>query len=278
MISSLSKWLGAVSRDRSKLQMDSQRLRLVFIHIPKTGGSTVSFHVSECGPGVWLRWDELERQSPRALLLENSWLAGHFDLNRATKLLSGADHRPHFVSVVRHPMDQLLSNLNYPYTLRGKGKKITEDWMHDLLSIDPESPNELVALFGKYEWLLSQQYLFLTGGAMSLEETFHECAVFVYPDLYGAVQACLAVICDTLPKHLVLERKNPSLKRERQIDLRHLNRKNLRELLWTQHRNDALLFSIATKIRAGKNFDEAVSETKEDDLRMLLNIMAASSD
>jgi hypothetical protein len=48
-------------------------------------------------------------------------------------------------------MDQLLSNLNYPYTLRGKGKKITEDWMHDLLSIDPESPNELVALFGKYE-------------------------------------------------------------------------------------------------------------------------------
>jgi hypothetical protein len=111
---------------------------------------------------------------------------------------------------------------------------------------------------------------------MSLEETFRECAVFVYPDLYGAVQACLAVICDTLPKHLVLERKNPSLKRERQIDLRHLNRKNLRELLWTQHRNDALLFSIATKIRAGKNFDEAVAETKKDNLRMLLPSMATS--
>lgn len=142
MISSISKWLGAGFLNRSKPQVDSQHLRLVFIHIPKTGGSTVSFHLSESGPGLWLRWDELEPQSPRALLLENSWLAGHFDLNRATKLLSGADHRPCFMSVVRHPMDQLLSNLNYPYTLRGKGEKITEDWMHDLLSIDPESSNE----------------------------------------------------------------------------------------------------------------------------------------
>ncbi len=259
----------------STIQKRRQKLRLVFIHIPKTGGSTVSFHLFERCVGRWLHWHELVEDQAREIILYNQFVAGHFDLNRATRLFANAYNRPVFMSVVRHPMQQLISNLNYPHTLRARGEKITADWMNDLLAIDVNSSSELVTLFEKYEWLLSQQHLFLTGNEMSLEVTFSECVVFVYPDLSSAVEFGLDTVRGPIHNPPALELKNPSLKLADQINLCHLHRGNLRELLWTKHRNDALLFSVATQMRAGKSFDEAMSNTKEDDLRMLLTSMAA---
>lgn len=94
---------------------------IVFVHVPKTGGSTVNEMLLSCShrgrkdchliPG--LKLESIARSS--------DWLSGHIERNQFSHALSGLDRPIEYFTAVREPVAQLISHLNFQFEIYYRG-------------------------------------------------------------------------------------------------------------------------------------------------------------
>jgi hypothetical protein len=86
---------------------------IVFVHVPKTAGSTVSRALQSCS----YRGCEQCQNVPAADLIEyarrGDWLSGHLPREVFETNFAGLDRATEYFSTVRHPVTQLVSSLNW---------------------------------------------------------------------------------------------------------------------------------------------------------------------
>lgn len=159
-------------------------MRVIFLHIPKTAGSTVSslLHRKDVR-GRWLLERDLWDEDPEQLWA-NDILAGHFTRNHIRRYttqhglsLDGV----RFVSVIRNPIDQVFSNLNYPFELVRRGDAL-DDWMHDVVACQPNDPHAFIAVLEKNPWLMNMQTRYLMLDHEMIEPSLYD-RLGVFPDL-----------------------------------------------------------------------------------------------
>lgn len=98
-------------------------MKLIYIHIPKTAGSSISKVLQGAGRGVWFRHGELEASDPHEIW-NLDYLSGHFtrkDLNNWIERHGLSMENVKVMTVIRHPLDQLQSNLSFPFELAARG-------------------------------------------------------------------------------------------------------------------------------------------------------------
>lgn len=137
-------------------------MKVVFVHIPKTAGSTVSSIMSHPSvAGKWLLERDLWNEDPEELWACDM-LAGHFTRNHLRRYV-----RTHglsmegvrLVTMVREPILQLYSNLNFPFELASRA--LPDQWMHDAAIRRTLSPLEIIDILEAHPWLLNIQTKYL---------------------------------------------------------------------------------------------------------------------
>lgn len=134
--------------------------------------------------GLWT--DEKDLWALSRDTWENSdLLAGHFTLNhlRTWAKQNRIDlHTIKLVSVIRDPVDQVYSNLNFPYELQARQAPITEEWMQRMVAGLPGSADHIVSILKSYPWLLNMQTTYLRSDNPLVEiESFD--LVGIFPDV-----------------------------------------------------------------------------------------------
>ena len=107
---------------RKKRQTDL----IVFVHVPKTAGTTVARHLSAAGLRGqdhiehWL--DHPDRATDRLQNLD--WVSGHIPLPRMRSFLSSVTQRRlRFFSAIRSPVDQVASHYNWLMEIYYRGEE-----------------------------------------------------------------------------------------------------------------------------------------------------------
>lgn len=224
-------------------------MKLIYIHIPKTAGSSISKVLAENAPGFWLPNSALNQLAP-----DNIWgadfLAGHF--TREEILSWVAQHQldlsgVKFVTVIRHPLEQLQSNLSFPYELKERGAEIEEPWMREMLSVSPDSPSEISGVLQRFPWLLNLQWQYVVKGSYPEEALSAIDHVAVYPAVVAAMRYC----CETLGFEAPVEQVHENRSARYAIERGVFAQSPLREVILERHALDITLFSevLVRKLR-----------------------------
>lgn len=101
----------------------------VFIHVPKTAGSTVNKYLDKSGkPGAshiesWIN----DNSTLHARLRSLEWVSGHVPFSQMRQELSAATSRPfRFFTLVRDPIKQLMSHYNWLIEIFHRGSDFYE--------------------------------------------------------------------------------------------------------------------------------------------------------
>jgi hypothetical protein len=221
-------------------------MKLINIHIPKTAGSSVNkFIFDALIPGFWLRNGELD------LLTKSIWdadyISGHFtrsDLFSWIKREGVPYGETKLMTMIRHPLDQLQSNLSFPFELQRLSQEIQEPWMVDILRTDPQSSTELCNVINKHRWLLNIQWQFIVTD-LSLEESL-ACFdhISIFPDTVTSMMYASSILT---------ENDFPIFNYQENISLKKYFHKNIfsqngiRELILNEHRLDMELYLCVIK-------------------------------
>ena len=114
------KYGEAVTSSEANLYPQWQREAIAFIHVPKTGGTTLRSLLTACFPQTHIDPSRLELHSP-AVLARYNFFHGHFDYF-STRLIPR--NRIRRVSIFRDPVQRLISRYRYywshPADTRGR--------------------------------------------------------------------------------------------------------------------------------------------------------------
>lgn len=87
---------------------------IVFVHTPKTAGSTVNASLETIGKGVsHIEKFQHEPDRIRSLALSCRWISGHLPIYKFQNILASVDREVKFFSCVREPMAQVMSHFNW---------------------------------------------------------------------------------------------------------------------------------------------------------------------
>lgn len=232
-------------------------MKLVYIHIPKTAGSSISKVLQGAGQGVWFRHGELEASDPQQIW-DLDYLSGHFTrkaLNNWIKRhrLSMKDVK--VMTVIRHPFEQLQSNLGFPFELAARGEEIEEPWMKEMLALDPNSPADLCSVLENNPWILNLQWQYLVSGSY-LQKALEEIdRIVIFPKVSEAVDYASQVLGG--PPVSASVHENAS--RQKYVPAAVFGQSPLRERILEHHALDTQLFSEIVSRRLGESGLEAVS-------------------
>lgn len=224
-------------------------MKLIYIHIPKTAGTSITKVLPDNRiRGLWLNNTAFDTTDPQEAW-DCDFLAGHF--TRKQLLAWTAKHSlsldgVKIFSVVRHPLDQLRSNLSFPFELYLRGEKIEEPWMKDMLSADPESAESIASVVHKHPWLMNLQWQYLISGSYPDEALPWFDRIFIFPDVAGAVEYSHASLGLPLPDETAHENSRGS-----RVSIRKkvLTQSPLREAILEGHSLDFQLYGEVQRRR-----------------------------
>jgi hypothetical protein len=252
-------------------------MKLIFIHIPKTAGSSLSRYLFELsGSGMWLKNSELNKKNSN--IWKFDFLSGHFTRSELFSWMENNSlkiDKCRILTVIRHPLDQLFSNLIFPFELKSRNEKISEKWMIDLLKNKTLSDIKLCNLLKKYNWLLNMQWQFIVTG-LSLEEAI-QCfdKILIYPSVKEAFNYCESVL-GACPCDKVVYHENTNQQKKFPKDIFHSPK--LRELIMNDHRLDMELYIrfISQKLHAS-GLSEVVRFTPDTPEKLYENWLSSPS-
>lgn len=152
---------------------DETRPLIVFIHVPKTAGSTVNRILAAARPG--LEHCEAIIGQPEVLrrkLSDLDWISGHVPFDRMHAALRQATDRPlRFFTAVRDPIAQVASHYNWLIEIHHRGKAFYRDHPDHIRVIserirasDNTDPAAIIENLDRYQGLfLNQQSLTVLG-------------------------------------------------------------------------------------------------------------------
>lgn len=140
--------------------------KIVFIHVPKTAGSSITMFLQSHGLGEWVPSAAALHAIPGDRAQQFDYIAGHFTMREFIRYATQEKINLgpiKFVTCIRNPLDQIYSNLCFPFELaRRKDPSIhTEYWFKELLKIDVRDSQEITNILTRFSWLTSMQFNYL---------------------------------------------------------------------------------------------------------------------
>lgn len=215
-------------------------MKLIYIHIPKTAGSSINnFLEQSIRQGIWLRNQELELHAKDIWNLD--YLSGHFTRNDLFLWMNANDLNHaniRIMTVIRHPMDQLQSNLSFPYELMERGYDIQEEWMNDILKIDLSSPSAICNFLSRHRWILNLQWQYLVTGATLEEALEYFDHISIFPSVATPIHYAANVL--DIPAQNLVPHENRS--RRKFISKSVFSSPMLKDILLNEHALDMELY------------------------------------
>ncbi|HET6375733.1 MAG TPA: hypothetical protein VFF88_06760 [Methylocella sp.] len=150
---------------------DTERFPLiVFVHVPKTGGSTVNEMLLSCShrgrkdchliPGLQLG----------NLAQSSDWLSGHIEKIRFSQALAGLNRPIEYFAAVREPVAQLVSHLNFQFEIYYRGPlyffrfpRIIQLMSEQVRRTDFSKVESIIALLRRFKGFLNLQARMVLG-------------------------------------------------------------------------------------------------------------------
>ena len=135
-----------------------------FVHVPKTGGSTVNAVLREVmSPGQQHITNIIDSPGFGELVESSRWMSGHLNFVRTRALMrETTKRRVIYFTLIRDPLEQIASAYNWYFVvadeLRGSFKKDFER-----ISAMPLTPEGIVEALRGVPYLLNQQASFVLG-------------------------------------------------------------------------------------------------------------------
>lgn len=230
-------------------------MKLIYIHIPKTAGTSITKILPEGkANGFWLDHSAMDALDP-ADVWSSDFLTGHFTRKQLlawTKKYDLSLDGVKIFSVVRHPLDQLRSNLSFPHELRFRGEPVEEPWMKDMISAGLDTPEAVNSVLIEHPWLLNMQWQYLISGSYPDEALPTFDRIFIFPDVQPAIDYCCAVLGIELPPVTVHENSRMS---RTAIRKEVMAKPPLRDQILKNH---ALDFTLYAEILRRRLFDAGI--------------------
>lgn len=161
-------------------EMNKSNELLFFVHIPKTGGSSVNAHLRDkFSNGV--EHVESSISNPEKFFEicgHAKWISGHVHFPIAKDRLLASTSRPvRFFSCVRDPARQVMSHLNWLIEIQNRTKKFFYDHpvniqeiSHEVRSLGVKDERQIMYLLLKYRGLLlNTQCSLILGGEQNID-------------------------------------------------------------------------------------------------------------
>jgi len=224
---------------------------IVFVHVPKTAGSTVSRALQLCS----YRGREQCHNFPAPDLIEyarhGDWLSGHLPRDAFEARFAGLDRAREYFSAVRHPVEQLVSFLNWHLEvsrrveLSGLGPfPGNEPIVVDIRATDFSNELSIIALLEKYaDVFLNCQSLYIIGhdfATIAEDEFYRRLASYCYiAREHNLLNLYRAFGFVELPEHIEALRENVA---HRHFDDSAFKGGALQEFLARRHAHDFQLY------------------------------------
>ena len=112
--------LGTVFNAKRK-KMSRKEQKIFFIHIPKTGGSSVNKVLAESGLKGRSHCQAAIRQGSGRDLMDSDYLSAHIPIGALERSVAVNLSEWRLYSAVRNPIEQLRSHINWQYQVYYKG-------------------------------------------------------------------------------------------------------------------------------------------------------------
>jgi hypothetical protein len=94
---------------------------IVYVHVPKTGGTTVSKLLWSCSHRGQGRCEGIPRLKLLDAARRNDWLGGHLPREIFSTSLISLDRQIEYFATIREPISHILSHLNWQFEIYNRG-------------------------------------------------------------------------------------------------------------------------------------------------------------
>lgn len=154
------KRLSWLNGDQTRSRRSHSELA-VFIHVPKTAGSTFNAVLKAYGPGrAHIEGPLSNGTGMKAIVAGMSWVSGHVTVDRVQRLLKEAEIEADYYTILRRPREQVMSHFNWLIEIYRKGVDFYSSHpphirciSEEIRSADLESPSHIASILGKHSGL-----------------------------------------------------------------------------------------------------------------------------
>lgn len=231
---------------------------IVFVHVPKTAGTTIKEVLRLCTPrGNGNIRNILEnRRQFLDIARKSDWISGHFTRETFASGLIWLDRTVEYFSAVRDPVDQLVSHLNFSmhrtndkrhYDLLEENEKAIDA---EIASIDFRDPNEIIDFLSRHaSTYLNIQSKFIVGedyDCITDEELIFRLQTYRYIANEFTLENLYKLFgFSKLPNDYRAIRENTA---NQYIQRAIFESPRLRDFLFYHHRHDSQLYAAAMQI------------------------------
>jgi hypothetical protein len=226
---------------------------IVYVHVPKTAGSTIKTILNFCTARGHPYIEEVfgDRATILNFARNSDWIAGHVQRDSLATSLIWLDRPVEYFASVREPVAQLVSNLNFSfqrYSLSNYNVEVSRDQQQidaDVMSTDFANPAAVMdLLFRRADLYLNLQSRFVLGGDFA-EIADDEIARRLATYIYVASEDDLLKLYRTfgfaqLPEGIEQIRENVA---KPHINAQVFDSPQLREFLAYNHKHDLRLYA-----------------------------------